>query len=239
MIPYIAIDTTDMGEILEKTIECPFCDKFHEIINIQDDRTPSAVSWYKCGNKTYICGINGLNICGINKSDIKEDSKGIDKSFSDFCKELHIPDIQIENTWDDRDNKSDALAFVKKLGNNLQFIKKQTPEICLAAIKNDPFALVYIQEQTSELCLIAVKISGISLPYVREQTPEICLEAVKQNGSALQYVREQTPEICLEAVKNNSWALRYVIKQTIDICYEAINRDSNVIQYIDRSIFKN
>ena len=43
----------------------------------------------------------------------------------------------------------------------------------------------YVKEQTPEICLEAVKQNGYALEYVQEQTPEICLEAVKQNGGTL------------------------------------------------------
>jgi hypothetical protein len=39
----------------------------------------------------------------------------------------------------------------------LIFIKEQTPEICLEAVKQDGLALIYVLEQTEEICLLAVK----------------------------------------------------------------------------------
>jgi hypothetical protein len=48
--------------------------------------------------------------------------------------------------------------------------------------------LQYVKEQTPEICLEAVKRDGSTLRYVKEQTPEICLEAVKEEGNALQFV---------------------------------------------------
>lgn len=39
-----------------------------------------------------------------------------------------------------------------------------------------------ISKQTPELCLEAVKQNGWALGYVREQTPELCMEAVKNDG---------------------------------------------------------
>ena len=37
-------------------------------------------------------------------------------------------------------------------------------------------ALQYVKEQTSEICMEAVKNNGYALQYVKEQTPEICME---------------------------------------------------------------
>ena len=41
-----------------------------------------------------------------------------------------------------------------------------------------------------EECLAAVRQDGYALKYVKEQTEEICLEAIKQNGYALRYVKD-------------------------------------------------
>ncbi|MBQ3423162.1 MAG: DUF4116 domain-containing protein, partial [Romboutsia sp.] len=79
----------------------------------------------------------------------------------------------------------------------------------------------YVKEQTEELCLEAVRRNGLLLEYVREQTPKICLVAVKQNGYALKYVKEQTEELCLAAVKKNPEALQYVNDKNSKICFYA------------------
>ena len=44
------------------------------------------------------------------------------------------------------------------------------------------YALEYVDRQTPEICLAAVKKHGYVLEYVKEQTPELCLEAIKQYG---------------------------------------------------------
>ena len=90
---------------------------------------------------------------------------------------------------------------MKQNGNALQFVKEQTPEICLEAIKQNSLVLYYVKEQTPEICLEAVKKNGVALQFVKKQNPEICLEAVKQNGWVLGFVKEPTLELYLEAFK--------------------------------------
>lgn len=99
-----------------------------------------------------------------------------------------------------------CLAAVKQNGLALQFVWNQTPKICLEAIKNGAF--LYVREQTPEICMEAVKRSGIALRHVDYQTPELCLAAVKQNGLSLRFVKKQTPEICLAALKQTKQAYR-------------------------------
>lgn len=77
-----------------------------------------------------------------------------------------------------------------------------------------------MKKQTHEICLAAVHANGGSLEYVKEQTPEICLAAVQENGKALRYVKEQTHEICLAAVQGNGYALEYVGETTLNIIYD-------------------
>ena len=69
--------------------------------------------------------------------------------------------------------------------------------------KQNGFALKFVKEQTQEICLEAVKQYGLALQYVKEQTFEMCLEAVKQNGNALKYVINQTPLIIHSLKKYN------------------------------------
>ena len=91
---------------------------------------------------------------------------------------------------------------VKQIGYMaLQFVKDQTNEICMEAVKQNGRALEFVKEQTNEIYMEAVKQNGRALEFVKEQTNEICMEAVKQNGCALEFVKDQTHEICMEAVK--------------------------------------
>ncbi|MDR1984220.1 MAG: DUF4116 domain-containing protein [Prevotellaceae bacterium] len=125
-----------------------------------------------------------------------------------------------------------VIAAVKENGLALEFVKEQTPEICMEAVKQNGWALKYVKEQTPEMCMEAVKESGFALDYVKEQTPEICMEAVKQNGLALHYVKEQTPEIDMAAVKESGFALDYVKEQTPEICMEAVKQNGWALKYV-------
>ena len=73
---------------------------------------------------------------------------------------------------------------------------------CCKKVKNDWYGFKNIdgQYQTPEICLAAVQQNGYALEYVKEQTPVICLDAVQKNELALQFVKEQTPIICMAAV---------------------------------------
>jgi len=49
--------------------------------------------------------------------------------------------------------------------------------------------LNYIKIQTPEICLAAVQQDGMALEFVKIQTPEICAAAIKQNPETYKYIR--------------------------------------------------
>ncbi len=67
----------------------------------------------------------------------------------------------------------------------------------------------YIREQTPEICLKAVKYDGRMLEYVLNQTPEINLAAVQELGWALRFVKEQTRKFVWKLLKTHHmhWSL--------------------------------
>lgn len=119
--------------------------------------------------------------------------------------------------------RKEIFEFIEVNASIIRFVKEQTPELCLVAVKNSE-AFQFVKEQTPELCLFAVKQDGFSLRYVKEQTSEICLEAVKECGMSLQFVKKQTPSICYGAVKEDGNALRFVKNRTSQIVFEAVKQ---------------
>lgn len=64
----------------------------------------------------------------------------------------------------------------------------------------DADALQYIKKQTYEICLKAVNRNGLTLEYVKDQTLKICMEAIKQNNHALCYVKDYELRCVLEII---------------------------------------
>ena len=83
------------------------------------------------------------------------------------------------------------LQDYKEQYNKLSEKKNLSGKDALEAVKQNGYALQYVAKQTDEMCLEAVKQDGYALCYVVKQTDEICLEAVKQNGYALRYVESR------------------------------------------------
>jgi hypothetical protein len=52
------------------------------------------------------------------------------------------------------------------MGSMLAHVKNQTPEICLAAVNANSFAIKFVKNQTNFLCIHAVKQNGCALVFV-------------------------------------------------------------------------
>lgn len=127
----------------------------------------------------------------------------------DLARNSYVFGLQMENIFK-TDRVTDALGInwhntdfeltmIKDKPDRLQYIKNQTPELCMAAIQKDPFAIQHVKEQTAELSLAAVQKNGLALQFVINQTPEICKVAVLQDIGAAKFVDNFTPEIQIAA----------------------------------------
>nr|QBK87597.1 MAG: protein of unknown function DUF4116 [Marseillevirus LCMAC201] len=135
---------------------------------------------------------------------------------------------------DDHFSNEEVFEIIQQYGGGevLKYVKEQTEEICLAAVKVNGLALKYVKVQTEEICLAAVQEYGRALESVKEQTSEICLAAVQRYGWALEFVKVQTPEICLAAVQQHRRALQYVKEQTPEICMAAVQQNGGALCHV-------
>ena len=101
----------------------------------------------------------------------------------------------------------------------LQYVKEQTKEICLEAVKHDIYILDHVKKcyQTAEMCIASTKYLSDNPKLFNDftvRTPKVCLAAVRKNGLTLQYMKKHyrsNHKLCLEAVKQNPLAIEYVI----------------------------
>ncbi len=61
----------------------------------------------------------------------------------------------------------------------------------MVAVKQDGYALQWVKEQTPGLCLAAVQQNSFALMFVKERTPEICKAAENQISNTVQYVSDK------------------------------------------------
>ncbi len=95
-------------------------------------------------------------------------------------------------------------------------------------------------EQTPELCLAAVRQNGLALEYVGHKSEAVCVVALRQNGLALKFVPgTPTPQQVQIAVRHHPPALAFVPQQlrSIELCLDALARDRSVMQYVPAELF--
>jgi hypothetical protein len=133
-----------------------------------------------------------------------------------------------------------SLEVMRICGSLLYAVRTQfrTPELLMAAIKNDCEALKLIKapEQTPELCMFCVKRSPMTLRYVHDKTPEICKCALALDGRAIQYIDKPSDELCQLAIKSNWTSIALIINPSKELCDLALSISKDAIKYIRRSM---
>jgi hypothetical protein len=137
-------------------------------------------------------------------------------NFSRANKVKIIDNVSIIN-WSRWNDAKFCMDSIEKNGLNLQHIPVplRTPELCLAAVRQNGLALEFVRNQTPRICLEAVQQYGLSLYFVREQTEEICMAAVLKDPNSIKWVSKKTPEICKAAVSRDKFVF-YLIKDPVE-----------------------
>ena len=125
------------------------------------------------------------------------------------------------------------LAAVKQNGNVIKYIPNPTPETQLAAVKQDIQSIRYINNPTPEVQLAAVKSFGPAIEYIKRPSPEVQLAAVKSFGTAIEYIKRPSPEVQLAAVKDHGRAIRFIKRPSPEVQLAAVTQDGQAIYYIN------
>jgi hypothetical protein len=153
--------------------------------------------------------------------------------------------IRTLNVWND---EAYCLNAINKNMASFIYIKNQTSQICMVAVKHCPEVIQLINNQTSELCFEAIKQNPYLLKYVDKQTYDLQLLAVKNGGLSLEHVnfirdpqkykvsKDKYNEICLTAIKQNSCALEYVLNPTNEMYLAAVKQNGLSIRFIKNKL---
>ena len=140
----------------------------------------------------------------------------------------------------------EIMEAIQKDGTFIKYVE-QTPDRCLAAVRQDGRALGAIAEElrTKELCMASAERDGSGVMWIPHEflTFDLCMMGVRVNP----YVFEDLPahfktsELCLEAVKHSPRTLRFIPKgmQTEEICLEAIRNGPNALRYVSKKLLTN
>ena len=132
-------------------------------------------------------------------------------------------------------------AAVSEDGLSLRLIKKQTPELCLEAVEQNPKAISYVDKAMCEAvnphCYAQLE-EAARRPAKGKKSPkknkikETEKTKSKEPVIDLRTIKKQTDALCLKAVKQDGLQLRYVYRQTRKICREAIKQNQAANDYV-------
>jgi hypothetical protein len=135
-------------------------------------------------------------------------------------------------------------------------IEDISPEICLAAVKNNINAFKYLaknillnnysyfaneMKHTKEISLIAVNCFGIVLRNLNNQSFEICKEAIKNNPEAFEFVKNKNFKICQYALNIDGMLIKHINLDTFDnnkkdtLIKTALSQNGLAIQFINQT----
>lgn len=67
-----------------------------------------------------------------------------------------------------------VLHILNILGSALQWVDKQTEEMQITAIKNNPMAIEFVKKQTDDLCLLALKLDPSVISVIEKPSKAVC-----------------------------------------------------------------
>ena len=127
-------------------------------------------------------------------------------------------EVFVNNIPNNLKNEEFYITILSYDGYLIRFFNEEdiTNNMCLVAIKNQPFALRHIPNKfiNDELIDTAISINGYSIMYVDDKmkTDERCISAYNQCARAIRFMPDYliTYELCVEAVKRDMFCLQYV-----------------------------
>ena len=198
-------------------------------------------------NPTGICSIGGLYFCeeaecwqyctdyGTKRAliEIPNDARVYVEQSKFKADKIFITEIK---EFDDIDDVF-WIDILPKNAEVLKYIKNQTEELCILAVKKLGCAFKYVNEQfrTEDMCILAIKHNGWTFEYMKEyQTERICRLAVQRNNKALEYVNEEfkTNELCVLAVNQRGLSLEFIDNQTLELCALAVKQNGHALCYV-------
>ena len=125
----------------------------------------------------------------------------------------------------------DCMRIVLDDGLALEYMD-QTPELCMAAVKQNGRAIQFVFDKTFDLWSEAWTQNGRTLEYMDDQTQCVCLLAVRQNGLAMKFVKLQDNSVCMMAVHQNGLALKYIENPSPYVVKIALEQNGFALQFV-------
>jgi hypothetical protein len=124
------------------------------------------------------------------------------------------------------------MAAVKQNSRAIRYIKNPSPEVQMAAVKQNSRAIQYINNPSPKVQMAAVQQNGEVIQYIKNPSPEVQMAAVQQNGEAIYHIKNPSPEVQMAAVQRHGEVIRYIKNPSPEVQMAAVQRDGWAIQDI-------
>lgn len=150
-------------------------------------------------------------------NDIKNTQNNI-KIVSDVLISSKYEEIIVNKIPEQIQNEELYITLIKTDGYLIRYFDESdiTYNMCLEAIKEQPFAIRHIPKKfiTDELIDTAISLNGVAIMYIEKEkrTDERCFNAYNSNPRALRFVPPYlvTYDLCIDAVSKDMFCLQYV-----------------------------
>lgn len=140
-------------------------------------------------------------------------------------------------------NDTDNMRKVRMNGYELGEIpeSERTPEVCMIALEQNPYALKFVPDPTLDMYLLGLKEDYTILRKIQEKMPEALdadayMRAVRNNPHCFKDVPDEfkTEAMCLHAVRHHGDGIGYVPKSlaTEEMCVEAVRNQAMAINSV-------
>lgn len=124
------------------------------------------------------------------------------------------------------DNKTDSTIryAIERNPYLVTYIDNPCDEYKLLAVQNDGHVLGEIADRSYDLCLAAVKQNGFAIQHVERHmhTEHLQRCAIHQDPRAIDVIDQPYESVQLEMVQKHKWSYQYIDKPTRNVMVEAI-----------------
>jgi hypothetical protein len=131
-------------------------------------------------------------------------------------------------------SEEEQLAWVKRNGHVIDFMKNPSEKVQLEAVRNAGAAIQYIKNPSEKLKLLSVKKNPDSIKYIKNPSEEIQIAAVGKDGYTIQYIKNPSEKVQIAAINNTPHAIRTIKNPppSYEMQMYAVKKKGDVIQYI-------
>lgn len=128
-------------------------------------------------------------------------------------------------------NPAQVLMIIREKPTWLRFVKNQTEELCIEAIKKNITAFKYVKNQTYNTCTAVLDKSLEYFKYIKEPTLEIKKYLLSKDGTYIKDFENPSEELIIEAVKSKPESIFFISKPSEKVLEVLFKYDGSYLEY--------